>query len=94
MIAKYTIEYRTQTHKAAPTHHHSSDDPVAFESFIEELLEKRMPIERIRHEGVELARPEFDHMIKNAAMMLVSKLICASLDIKPEEERFRFGFAA
>ena len=53
-----------------------------------------MPIVRIGHEGVELSRPEFDRMIKNAAMMLVSKIICTSLDIKPEEERFRFGFAA
>ena len=94
MIPKYTVEYRTQSHKTAPRHHHSTDDPVAFESFIQELLENRMPIQRMSHEGVELTRPEFDRMIKNAAMMLVSKFICASLDIKPEEERFRFGFAA
>ena len=94
MIPKYTVEYRTQSRRNAPVHHHSTDDPVAFESFIQELLENRMPIQRISHEGVELTRPEFDRMIKNAAMMLVSKFICASLSIKPEEERFRFGFAA
>ena len=35
-----------------------------------------------------------DRMIKNAAAMLASKHVCASLGIKPEEERFRFGFAA
>ena len=94
MIPKYTVEYRTQAHKHAPIQHRSTDDPVACEAFIQELLENRMPIVRIGHEGVELSRPEFDRMIKNAAMMLVSKIICTSLDIKPEEERFRFGFAA
>jgi hypothetical protein len=26
--------------------------------------------------------------------VLAAKPVCASLDIKPEEERFRFGFAA
>jgi hypothetical protein len=94
MIPKYTVEYRTQTHRNARVHHHSTDDPVAFESFIQELLENRMTIQRMSHEGVELTRPEFDRMIKNAAMILVSKFICTSLDIRPEEERFRFGFAA
>ena len=94
MIPKYTVEYRTQPHKHAPIKHHSTDDPVACEAFIQELLENRMPIVRIGHEGVELSRAEFDRMIKNAGMMLVSKKICACLEIKPEEERFRFGFAA
>lgn len=32
--------------------------------------------------------------IETAAGMLASKTICASLGIKPEEDRFRFGFAA
>lgn len=53
-----------------------------------------MRIKTIRHEGVELPRAEFDRVVKTAAGMLVSKRICASLGIKPDEEHFRFGFAA
>jgi hypothetical protein len=94
MIPKYTIEYRTEPHSTAPVRHHSTDDPVACETFIEELLENSLPIHRISHEGVELSRHEFDRIIKSAGMMLVSKRICSCLEIKPEEERFRFGFAA
>jgi hypothetical protein len=33
-------------------------------------------------------------MIKTAAGMIASHRVCASLGIKAEEERFRFGFAA
>jgi hypothetical protein len=33
-------------------------------------------------------------MIKAAAGTLASKTICLSLGIKPEEEKYRFGFAA
>jgi hypothetical protein len=33
-------------------------------------------------------------MVKTAAGMLASKHICASLGIKAEEEKFRFGFTA
>jgi hypothetical protein len=94
MIPKYTVEYRTEPHRHTPVRHHSTDDPVACEAFIQELLENRLPIQRISHEGVELTRPEFDRMIKNAGMMLVSKRICTCLEINPEEERFRFGFAS
>ena len=94
MIPKWTVEFRTQFRKHAQTNHYSTDDPVACEEFVEELLERQLPIRRINHEGVELSKPDFDRIIKNAAAMLASKHICASLGIKPEEERFRFGFAA
>jgi hypothetical protein len=33
-------------------------------------------------------------MIKKAAGMLASKVICHALNISPEEEHYRFGFAA
>ncbi|MDO8942231.1 MAG: hypothetical protein Q7U75_03560, partial [Desulfobacterales bacterium] len=67
---------------------------VACEEFVEELLERGFTIRAIKHEGVELPQKEFDHFVKTAAGMLASKRICASLGIKPEEEKFRFGFAA
>jgi hypothetical protein len=94
MIPKYTVEFSTQFRKHALTSHHSTDDPVACEEFLEELLERGFAIRGIHHEGIELPKADFDRMIKNAAAMLASKRVCASLGIKPEEERFRFGFAA
>ena len=94
MLAKYTVEYSTQFRKYSQTNHYSTDDPVACEEFVEELLERGFIVRAIKHEGLDLPRHEFDRMIKTAAGMLASKFICASLGIKPEEEKFRFGFAA
>ena len=94
MIPKYTIEYTTQFRRHAQPNHYSTDDPVACEEFVEELLERGFPIRVIKHEGLDLPRHEFDRLVKNAAGMLASKHICASLGIKPEEEKYRFGFTA
>jgi hypothetical protein len=94
MIPKWTVEFATQFRKHAQASHYSTDDPVACEEFVEELLDRGFPIRRILHEGVDLPRHDFDRMVKNAAAMLASKRICACLGIKPEEERFRFGYAA
>ena len=94
MIPKYTIDYSAQLKKHAPINAYSSDDPVACEEFVEELLEHGFKIKAIKHEGVELPKQDFDKLIKTAAGMLASRHICASLGIKPEEEHYRFGFAA
>lgn len=94
MLPKYTIEYTTRLGKHSQMSHYSTDDPIACEEFVEELMEARCPICAIRHEGLELAPPEFDRVIRKAAGMLASKHICTSLGIKPEEEKYRFGFAA
>ncbi|MCI0537380.1 MAG: helix-turn-helix domain-containing protein [Verrucomicrobiales bacterium] len=94
MLPKYTVEYSVPFRKHGQTHHYSSDDPVACEEFVEELLERGFRIQAIKHEGLDLPKHDFDKMVKTAAGMLSSKRICASLGIKPEEERFRFGFAA
>jgi hypothetical protein len=94
MLPKYTIEYTTPFKRHAPTHHYSTDDPVVCEEFVEELLERGYGIRAIKHEGLDLAKKEFDRVVKTAAGMLASKRVCASLGIKPEEEKFRFGFAA
>jgi len=94
MLPKYTIEYTTRLGKHSHPNHYSTDDPVACEEFVEELMEASYPIRAIRHEGLDLPRPEFDRIIKTAAAMLASRHICASLGIKPEEEHFRFGFSA
>jgi len=94
MIPKYTIEYTTPFRKHAHCNHYSTDDPVACVEFVEELLERGFSINAIKHEGLELPRHEFDRIVKTAAGMMTSRHICASLGIKPEEEKFRFGFTA
>jgi len=94
MLPKYTVEYTAQFKKHAQTNHYSTDDPVACEEFVEELLERGFAIRAIKHEGLELSKKDFDRIVKTAAGMLASKRICASLGIKAEEEKFRFGFTA
>ena len=94
MLAKYKIEFGVPFLNHVQRSHHETDDPVACEDFLSQLLERDFPILDIKHEGVELPKNEFDRMIKAAANLLASKHICASLNIKSEEERFRFGFAA
>jgi hypothetical protein len=94
MLAKYTVEYSTQFRQQAQVSHFSTDDPVACEEFLEELLERKYAIRAIRHEGIDLPRADSDRLLKTAAAMLASRHLCASLGIKADEERFRFGFAA
>ena len=94
MIPKYTVEYTTQFRKHAQPNHYTTDDPVVCEGFVEELLERGFAVHCIKHEGLELPKHEFDRIVKTAGGMLASRHICASLDIKPEEEKFRFGFTA
>lgn len=96
MLKKYCIEYSLQFRKHSPPEHHQyfTDDPVACEEFVEGLLEHGMGLHSIKHEGVELPKVDFDRIVKIAAGETAAKLICTSLGIKPEEERYRFGFAA
>ena len=94
MIPKYTVEYTMPFRKCAQHNQFSTDDPVACEEFVAELLERGFVIRGIKHEGVELPKNESDRIVKTAAGMLAAKHICASLGIKAEEEKFRFGFTA
>lgn len=94
MIAKYHIEYTVEFGRHTQTHNYQSDDPVATEEFLSELLERSLRINSIRHEGVELPPADFDRMVKTAGNMLVARHICKSLKLTPEEEHFRFGFSA
>jgi hypothetical protein len=94
MLPKYTVEYTLPFRRHAQPNHYSTDDPVACEEFVEELLERGFPIRTIKHEGMDLPKPEFDRVVKTAAGMLASKHVCTSLGIKPDEEKYRFGFTA
>jgi 7-keto-8-aminopelargonate synthetase-like enzyme len=84
MIPKYTVEYSIQFRNQSPVQHYSTDDPVACEQFVEELLERQFRVVAIRHEGVALERPEFDRLIRNAASMLASRHICAERSCRDE----------
>lgn len=92
MLPKYTIEYSARVREHSPTTHYGTDDPVACEEFLNELLDRGYRIRCIKHEGVELPAPDFDRMVKTAAGMSAAKRICSSLGISSEEEKFRFGF--
>lgn len=94
MLPKYTVEYTMQFRRHAHTNHYATDDPVACQEFVEELLERGSAIRAIKHEGAELPPHDFDRILKTAAGMLASKHLCASLGIQPEEAKFRFGCPA
>ena len=96
MLKKYTVEYSLHFRKHSPPEHHQyfTDDPVALEDFLQSLLEQGMGLHAIKHEGADLPKGDFDRMVKIAAAEVASRLICRTLNIKPEEERYRFGFAA
>lgn len=94
MLAKYHIEFAAPLQKGAQINHYQTDDPVTAEQFLAELLERGFQIRGIKHEGVALPQPDFDKMVKTAANILASQHLCVSLNIKPEEQHFRFGFAS
>jgi hypothetical protein len=94
MMPKYNIEYAVPFKRSAEVYHYRSDDPVACEEFLEELLERGYRIQAIRHEGLDLPKLESDKMIKTAAGMLAAKAIRSALGISTEEEHYRFGFTA
>lgn len=93
MIPKYKIEYGVTFRKQTERAHYETEDPVTCEDFLSHLLERGFNIFEVKHEGVALPMPEFDRMVKAAANSLAARHICASLNIKGEEEHFRFGFA-
>ena len=79
MMAKYKIEYAVPFRGHDQPHHYVSDDPVACEEFLTELLERGFKITGILHEGIALPKVDSDKMIKTAAGMLATKHICRSL---------------
>lgn len=96
MLKPYTIEYSLQFRKHSPPVHHEffADDVVECEEFIQELLARGMGLHAVKHEGADVPKAEFDRIVKIAASEVAAKLVCATLHIKADEERQRFGFAA
>lgn len=94
MIAKYKIDYSIQFNRHTQSQHHLTNDPVACEEFLLELLERGFRIDGVSHEGVPLPAHEFDQMVRTAAGMLATRHICASLGIDTAEAHKRFGSPA
>lgn len=94
MIAKYKIEYGIKFHGHTQNHYYLTNDPVACEQFLSELLERGFHLGGIYHEGVELQKTESDKMIKTAAGMMATRHLCASLGIDTIEAHHRFGSPA
>jgi hypothetical protein len=94
MLAKYHIEYAVPFHRHEQPHQHLTNDPVACEEFLTELLERGFKIKSIAHEGVALSKVDFDRMIKTAAGVLTTRTICRSLGIDSAEAHHRFGSPA
>jgi len=94
MLAKYNIEYGVPFRTHTANQHHLTDDPVACEEFLADLLEHKFKIVSIHHQGVELPGVESDRMIKTAAGILASRHLCASLGIDTVNAHDRFGTPA
>jgi len=91
MLAKYKIEYAVPFSRHDQPHQHVTQEPVACEEFLSELLEHGFKIHAVLHEGVALPAPEFDSMIKKAAGLLAARRICRSLGIDLGDAFHRFG---
>ncbi len=96
MLKKYTVEYSLhfQRHPSPERQYYYTDDPLAYEEFIQHLLEKGVGVLGLKHDGVDLAPADFDRVVKVAASAAAANMIRVSLRIPAEEERFRFGFSA
>lgn len=95
MLKKYTIEYSLgfRGHVRPEHQHHYVDEAVACEDFVQQLLERGLSLHAIRRDGVELPPHEFERIVKVAAAAIAADRVCASLNIKSDEARFRFGLA-
>lgn len=94
MIPKYKIEYTVPFSRHEMPSFHVTDDPVACEEFLTELLDYGFKIKAVLHEGVALPKVEFDKMIKTAAGILATNHICRSLGIDRVDAHHRFGSPA
>ena len=94
MIPKYKIEYAIPFNRHALPHYYVTDDPVACEEFLTELLDHGVKIIEVQHEGIALPKVESDKLIKTAAGILATNHICKSLGIDRVEAHHRFGSPA
>lgn len=91
MLPKYKVTYDIDPHGKMPASHFTTDDPVACETFLTDLLDRRLHIREIAHEGVALPPKQFDGMIRSAVLQLASHHVCTSLKISSDDAHVRFG---
>jgi hypothetical protein len=91
MLPKYKVTYDIDPHGRMPASHFTTDDPVTCESFLTDLLDRRLHIREISHEGVALPPKQFDEMIRSAVLQLASHHVCTSLKISSDDAHVRFG---
>jgi hypothetical protein len=94
MLPKYKVAFDIDPHGRAPASHFTTDDPVTCEGFLADLLERKVHIGEILHDGVPLGPKEFDGMIRTAVLLLASRHVCAALRISTDEAHVRFGLPA
>jgi hypothetical protein len=92
MLAKYSVEFTISFRRHQISHHYRTDDPVALEEFVVELLEKGYRVEKILREGILLSQHDADKILKTAASLLAAKHLQLSLGIDEAQSRHRFGF--
>ena len=75
MLPKYTVDYSIQFKRQAHTYHYSTDDPVACEEFLSELLERGFHMIEVKHEGVALdqSQPVKARLFGHWAMAMVAE---------------------
>ena len=78
MLAKYSVEFTISFRHHQITHHYRTDDPVALEEFIVELLEKGYRLAARRN---SLPQHKADKILKTAATLLAAKHLRLSLGI-------------
>jgi hypothetical protein len=94
MLSKFEIEYVIHPQHSERVDTHRTDDPIEAEDFLMNLLVSNVRIGAIKHEGVELDRPQADRMLQVAADRLASRLLGGALGIDSASVKHRFGFAA
>jgi len=94
MLAKFDIDYIIHPHHNKRVDTHRTDDPVAAEDFLMNLLASGSRILAIKHEGVELDPVKSDRMLQVAAARLGTLMLSASLDLDTSDVKHRFGFPA
>lgn len=93
ILPKYHVVYSLEFKHQPEEYDFRTDDPVACEEFLAKLLEKKVRIVAVRHDGVDLPEKQFTQMIRTAAGMVASRHICAALKEDYEAVHHRFGFA-
>lgn len=94
MLPKYKVTYDIDQHGKLPASHFTTDDPVTCETFLTDLLDRKLHIREIAHEGVALPPKQFDEMVRSAVLQLASRHVCTSLKISTDEAHVRFGLPA